>query len=258
MIFDTHIHLNDKEFINNLDHYISEANKNGVKKFLCVGYDVQSSIQAVEIASKYEGVYVAIGVIPTEHKTYDDKTINELEKLLNKNKKIIAIGEIGLDYYWENECKIIAKQKQMFIEQIKLANKYQLPISIHARNSLNDVFSILKEYPVEKRGVMHCFSGTYEEALNFISLGFKIAIGGVLTFKNAVNLHQIAEKCEIKDIVLETDAPYLAPVPFRGKTNEPKYIAKVLEAYISRVGKEEKLVEETLYNNACEIFHVER
>ena len=183
MIFDTHIHLNDEKYTN-LDVLIKEAKELGVNAFLCVGYDLESSKKAIEIASKFDNVFASVGVIPTEHKQYNDGTINELRKLVKSSSKVKAIGEIGLDYYWEKEEKIKEKQKRMFIEQIALANELDLPVSIHARDSLNDTLNILKIYKVNKAGIMHCYSGSLDLAKEFIKLGFYIAFGGVLTFKN--------------------------------------------------------------------------
>ena len=149
MIFDTHIHLNDEVLFKNLDNYLKDALNDGVSSFMCIGYDLESSKKACEIASKYDFVYASIGIIPTEHKSYNENSINELKELYEKySSKIKCIGEIGLDYYWENTEEIKSKQKEMFIKQIELANELNLPISIHARNALQDTFDILKEYKV--------------------------------------------------------------------------------------------------------------
>ena len=148
MIFDTHIHLNDKKIYENLDFYIQDALNRGVKKFLCVGYDLESSKIAIEIANKYHEVYASIGIIPTEYKQYNDDSINNLRKLMDKSNKIVAIGEIGLDYYWEKEESVRTLQKKIFIEQIELANELNLPISIHCRDAYKDTLDILKEHKI--------------------------------------------------------------------------------------------------------------
>lgn len=264
MIFDTHIHLNDNEFVADLDRYIKEANEKGVSNFLCVGFDLESSKLAIEIAKKYKGVYAAIGVIPTEHKQYitlssrqNKPTIEEIRDLAKINARYVkAIGEIGLDYYWENEPDIKDKQKEMFLEQIRLANELNLPVSIHARDSLQDTLDILKTHAVNQKGIMHCYSGSKEMAVEFTKLGFKIAFGGVLTFKNSKEVKEVIKVLDLEDIVFETDAPYLAPSPFRGKLNEPKYIFETVKFASEYLGIKQEKLEEITYCNSCKILHV--
>ncbi len=254
MIFDTHIHLNDDKFSSNLDEYIQDAINNGVKCFLCVGYDIKSSKKAIEIANKYKEVYASIGVIPTEHKSYNNSTITALKELYLQSKKVIAIGEIGLDYYWENDQIIKNKQKRMFIEQIKLANELNLPILIHARESLQDTYDILKNNICLNRGIMHCFSGSLEMAKEFIKLGYEIAFGGTLTFKNSIKPKEVILNIPLTSIVFETDAPYLAPTPYRGKVNLPKYINNTVEfaANILHINKKE--LEDISFENSLKIL----
>ncbi len=255
MIFDTHIHLNDEVLFKNLDNYLKDALNDGVSSFMCIGYDLESSKKACEIASKYDFVYASIGIIPTEHKSYNENSINELKELYEKySSKIKCIGEIGLDYYWENTEEIKNKQKEMFIKQIELANELNLPISIHARNALQDTFDILKEYKVKNTGIMHCYSGSKEMAKEFIKLGYKIAFGGVLTFKNSKEVKEVITSIDLKDIVFETDAPYLAPTPFRGKVNEPKYIVETVKYAANLLNIEQVKLEEITYKNSLEAF----
>ena len=261
MIFDTHIHLNDKKIFSNLDQYLKEASDMGVTHFMCVGWDVESSKKAIEIAEKYENVYCAIGVIPTEHKQYKTKdencpTINELENLLKVSRKIKAIGEIGLDYYWEKELEIKEKQKEMFKEQIELANKYNLPVSIHCRDAVQDTFDILKINKVDNTGVMHCFSGSKEMAKEFVKLGYYLAFGGVLTFKNAITTKEVIASIPLERVVFETDAPYLAPVPFRGKLNEPKFIFHTVKYASDLLNLDFESLQKTSFHNSCKLFHV--
>ena len=255
MIFDTHIHLNDEILFKNLDNYLKDALNDGVSSFMCIGYDLESSKKACEIASKYDFVYASIGIIPTEHKSYNENSINELKELYEKySSKIKCIGEIGLDYYWENTEEIKSKQKEMFIKQIELANELDLPISIHARNALQDTFDILKKYKVKNTGIMHCYSGSKEMAKEFIKLGYKIAFGGVLTFKNSKEVKEVITSIDLKDIVFETDAPYLAPTPFRGKVNEPKYIVETVKYAANLLNIEQVKLEEITYKNSLEAF----
>lgn len=170
------------------------------------------------------------------------------------SSKIKCIGEIGLDYYWENSEEIKSKQKEMFIKQIELANELNLPISIHARNAIQDTFDILKEYKVKNTGIMHCYSGSKEMAKEFIKLGYKIAFGGVLTFKNSKEVKEVITSIDLKDIVFETDAPYLAPTPFRGKVNEPKYIVETVKYAANLLNIEQARLEEITYKNSLEAF----
>ncbi len=259
MIFDTHIHLNSEPLINDLSINLKEAIDAGVNCFLCVGYDYASSLIAVEIANKYKNVYAAIGVIPTEYKSWNDNSYMWIEDLLRNDtkKRIKAIGEIGLDYYWEKETSIINKEKEMFIKQIEIANKFNLPVSIHCRDAFQDCYNILKEYPVNNKGILHCFSGSLEMAKEFIKLGYKIAFGGVLTFKNSKLSKEVLKGIKLEDIVLETDAPYLAPVPYRGKVNLPKYIKETAIYAAELLNMDLKQFEEIVYKNSLDILHVE-
>ena len=261
MIFDTHVHLNEERLYENIDQLLLNAKNKGVTRFLCVGWDLESSKKAIEIANKYKEVYCAIGIIPTEHKQYilsdsENSTISNLEKLLSTSNKIKAIGEIGLDYYWEKTPEIKEKQKQMFREQIELANKYHLPVSIHCREALQDTFDILKERRINEAGIMHCFSGSKEMAKEFIKLGYKIAFGGVLTFKNAKTTKEVLNAISLDDIVFETDAPYLSPVPFRGKINMPEYIYETVKYAAESLKLNIEELENISFHNSSSILHV--
>lgn len=263
MIFDTHIHLNDKQFFNDIEHYLHEAREKGVTKFLCVGYDLESSRLAVELARKYKDIYAAVGVIPTEHKQYNLKscrenkpTIDEIRDLAKNNEKVLAIGEIGLDYYWEKTDEIKEKQKEMFIEQIELANELNLPVSIHSRDSIQDTYDILKKYNVSNKGIMHCFSGSKEMANEFVKLGYYIAFGGVLTFKNSKETKDVLKTIPLDKVVFETDAPYLAPHPYRGKMNEPKYIYDTVKFASDLLKIDLVLLEDLSFANSLKILHV--
>ena len=256
MIFDTHIHLNDKKIYENLDFYIQDALNKGVKKFLCVGYDLESSKIAIEIANKYHEVYASIGIIPTEYKQYNDDSINSLRKLMDKSNKIVAIGEIGLDYYREKEESVRTLQKKIFIEQIELANELNLPISIHCRDAYKDTLDILKEHTCIKKGIMHCFSGSPESAKEFIKLGYLIAFGGVLTFKNSIKTKEVLQNIDLKDVVFETDAPYLAPTPFRGKINIPSYIVETVKYASSLLNCPKETLEDITYKNSLRILNI--
>ena len=222
-MIDSHCHINDKAFLNREEEYIENANKVGVDTFLVVGCDLAMSKKAVEVASKYKGCYAAIGIHPSDSKFAKEDDLDEIEKMLDNNK-VIAIGEIGLDYYWDKEENIKQHQREYFIKQIELANKHNLPISIHCRDAYEECLNILKQNPVKCGGVMHCYGGSKEMMNDFLKLGFYIGIGGTVTFKNAVKIKEVAAAVPSDRYLLETDAPYLAPTPHRGEENQSMYI----------------------------------
>ena len=222
-MIDSHCHINDKAFLNREEEYIENANKVGVDAFLVVGCDLAMSKKAIEVASKYKGCYAAIGIHPSDSKFAKEGDLNEIEKMLDNNK-VIAIGEIGLDYYWDKEENIKQHQREYFIKQIELANKHNLPISIHCRDAYEECLNILKQHPVKCGGVMHCYGGSKEMMNDFLKLGFYIGIGGTVTFKNAVKIKEVAAAVPSDRYLLETDAPYLAPTPHRGEENQSMYI----------------------------------
>ena len=221
-LVDTHCHLN---LTDDIDSIIMDAERNNVEKIIISGCDKKSIRDGLEIIYRYPSVYMTIGFHPDEVDDLTDKDISDLESLLKTNKKIVGIGEIGLDYYHNDMNK--DKQKEMFIKQIELAEKYDLPIVVHSRDSIQDVYDILKEH--KARGVIHCFSGSLEMAELFIKLGFYLGIGGVLTFKNS-KLKEVVSELSLDNFVLETDSPYLAPEPYRGHTNYPQNIKIIAQA----------------------------
>lgn len=257
MIFDTHIHLNDEKLIENIDQYLEAAHKLSINKFLCVGWDIESSKKAIELAHKYEGVYAAIAVMPTEWKQYNKNTINKLRELA-KDPLVVAIGEIGLDYYWEKSDEIKSKQKEMFINEIKLANELNLPISVHCRDAYQDCLDILKNFHVKRKSVMHCYSGSYEMSREFIKQNFVLAFGGTLTYKNSRNNQEVFDKTDVENIVFETDAPYLAPQKFRGQINRPEFIYETVLFASNRKNINIKYLENVTYKTSESIFSREK
>ena len=227
-MIDSHCHINDEAFINREEEYIKEAFDAGVHHFLVVGCDLKTSKKAVEIANRFDCCFAAIGIHPSDSKNAGKNDLEEIESLISNNE-VIAIGEIGLDYYWDKEDKIKENQKNYFIKQIDLANKYDLPISIHCRDAYEDCLNILKVHPVKRGGVMHCYGGSKEMMHEFLKLGFHIGIGGTVTFKNAVKIKDVAAVVPSDRYLLETDAPYLAPTPHRGEQNHSKYIPLIVE-----------------------------
>ena len=220
-LIDTHCHLN---LTDDIDGILMDAKKNNVLKLIISGCDAKSIRDGLEIIYRYPEIFMTVGFHPDEVDNITDKDINDLEVLLKTNKKIVGIGEIGLDYYHNDMNK--ERQKEYFIKQIELAEKYDLPIVIHSRESIQDVLDILKCH--HARGVIHCFSGSLEMANEFIKIGFYLGIGGVLTFKNS-KLKEVVENLTLDNIVLETDSPYLAPEPYRGHTNYPQNIKIVAQ-----------------------------
>lgn len=250
MIIDTHCHIFDEKFDGIREEVINEALEMGVKKMIVVGYDYQSSLKAIELAEKYDFMYASIGLHPSEVLKEKDKSLEWIRELYNKSKKVVAIGEIGLDYYWDKS--FIEEQKDFFVKQIKIASDLNLPIIVHTRDSIQDCFNILKDIKI--RGVLHCFSSSVEMAREFVKRGYYIGIGGVVTFKNSVEIKKVAEDIDINYILSETDCPYLAPVPFRGKTNHPGYTKFVVEKISELRGMDLEKVEKILENNANSLF----
>ena len=257
MIFDTHCHLYADQLINNVDNIIKRANDAGVFNMLVLGDKIETSDKCIEIAEKYTSVYCAIGIFPCEcYKLNVDETMNLLREMYKKSNKIKAIGEIGLDYYWEKDLDKRNKQKEFFIAQLKLADELDLPVSIHARDSIEDVYTLLKENFPRKGAIMHCFSSSVDMMRKFVKLGCYISLGGPVTFKNAVIPKEVAKEVPIDRLLIETDSPYLAPHPFRGKVNEPALVTYVL-AEIARL-KEVPIqeLEKVVFNNSCKILGV--
>ena len=247
-MIDTHAHI-IKEYFNNIEELVEELKQKNVIYVINCSTSINDAKEIIELSNKTNNFLLpAIGIHPEI--VNDFNKINELEELI-KNNKIVAIGEIGLDYYWNKENK--EEQKKCLKKQLDLAEKYNLPILVHTRESIKDTFYILKDRKL--KGIIHCYSGSYEMAKEFIKLGYKLGIGGVLTFKNS-KLYEVIEKIDLKNIVLETDSPYLSPEPYRGKQNNPYniyYVAKKI-AEIKNI-EIDKVIEETT-NNAKEIFDI--
>lgn len=224
-MIDTHSHINMIEGTP-IESVIQNAIENGVDKIIVPSAYPKDIDDVIKLVNRYDNVYGMLGVHPTEVKDWTDDLPDKIREY-SKNPKIVAIGEIGLDYYWDKSFNDL--QKEIFIKQIKLANELNLPISIHDREAHKDTFDILKEHNKNSKIVMHCFSGSVEFANECIKEGMYIALGGVVTFKNAVKMKEVAINIPLDRLLLETDAPYLTPVPFRGKENQPAYTKYVAE-----------------------------
>ena len=254
MLIDTHVHLNHPELYQKIDEVINDAIMNNVNKFFVVGYDVDTSKQAVEIANNYDNCYAIVGFHPTEIKDYTDKEYILLESLLT-NKKVVALGEVGFDFHWE----VTSKEEQMnaFVRQIKLAIKYKLPLSIHSRDALQLTYDTLKEYSANLvGGVMHSYSGSSEMAKEFIKLGFKLGISGPVTFKNGRTMKEVVEKIDLKYLLTETDSPYLAPEQKRGEVNTPLNLSCITGKLAQELDMDEDKVIEITLANAKKLFKI--
>lgn len=253
MLIDTHAHLTDDAYANNREELISNLKDNRVEKVFTVAYNKDSIRDCVDLANKYDNIYAIIGIHPEEVDDYDEEAISLIRDNAN-NPKVIAIGEIGLDYHYEGHDK--NKQKHIFVEQLKLAHQLRLPVCIHNRDSIGDCLEILKANKdlLADGGVVHCYSESVEIYREIKKLGLKISLGGILTFKNSVVAPKVCLEADIEDILLETDCPYLTPHPYRGTINEPKYTTLVAQK-ISEIKKisYDKVVETTT-NNALELF----
>lgn len=249
-IINTHSHVNMLRETN-IDEAIQNAIDNKIVTIV-PSSSVQDIFDTDKFIKKYNDVYGYVGVFPEEVKDFSDKTLSDMEKIIKSNPKIIGIGEIGLDYYWDKSFKEL--QKEVFIKQIEFANQMNLPLNIHSREAHLDTLEILKKYNKNSTAIMHCFSGSLEFARECIKEGIYIALGGVVTFKNAKKTKEVAKNIPLEYLLLETDDPYLAPVPFRGKENQPMYVKYVAEeiANLREITPEE--VAKTSTENAKKIF----
>ena len=249
-IINTHSHVNMLRETN-IDEAIQNAIDNKIVTIV-PSSSVQDIFDTDKFIKKYNDVYGYVGVFPEEVKDFSDKTLSDMEEIIKSNPKIIGIGEIGLDYYWDKSFKEL--QKEVFIKQIEFANQMNLPLNIHSREAHLDTLEILKKYNKNSTAIMHCFSGSLEFARECIKEGIYIALGGVVTFKNAKKTKEVAKNIPLEYLLLETDDPYLAPVPFRGKGNQPMYVKYVAEEIANLRGITPEEVAKTSTENAKKIF----
>lgn len=221
MIFDTHAHYDAEQFDEDREAVLASMPEKGVAGIVNVGASLKGCKASVDFAKKYPFMYAAVGVHPDEVGALNEETFARMKEWA-KEEKVVAIGEIGLDYYWDEEPREV--QKEWFIRQLALARELNLPVNIHSREAAEDTFQIMKEHGKGISGIIHCFSGSKEMAMEYVKLGYHIGVGGVVTFKNGKKLKQVVEAVPLEWIVLETDAPYLAPTPFRGKRNDSSLI----------------------------------
>ena len=238
MYFESHAHYDDKRFREDREKLLELLPSCGIDHVVNIGCDLKSSKESIRLAEKYDYIYASVGVHPHEVSEMTSQTIEELRRLA-AHEKVVAIGEIGLDYYWDNEPHEV--QQKWFIRQLELAGEVKKPVIIHSREAAADTMYIMKNYAQGLDGVIHCYSYSREMAEEYVKMGFYIGIGGVVTFKNAKKLKDVAAAIPIEKIVLETDCPYMAPEPYRGKRNQSSYIRYVAEkiAELKEMSQEE-------------------
>ncbi|CAH0193164.1 putative metal-dependent hydrolase YcfH [Peribacillus simplex] len=254
MVFDTHVHVNAEQFNEDLEDVIERAKEAGVNNMVVVGFDRPTIIRAMELIEAYDFMYAAVGWHPVDAIDMTEEDLQWIEELSN-HPKVVAIGEMGLDYHWDKSPKEV--QMEVFRKQIRLAKKVGLPIIIHNREATADIVHILKEEEASRvGGIMHCFSGSAETALECINMNFYISLGGPVTFKNAKKPKEVAAAVPLDRLLIETDCPYLAPHPYRGKRNEPSYVKLVAEqiAEIKQLTIEE--VSQATTENAKKLFGI--
>ncbi len=253
MIIDTHTHLDNEKYYNDVDEVIARAKKNGVTKFIIPGANPKDLPKAIELSDKYEEVYFAVGIHPIDLDNYDDKYLLDF---IN-HPKCVAVGEIGLDYYWEKEQTKKERQKKYFIKQLQIALTYKKPVIVHIREASEDSLEILMKFTKENpnlKGVLHCFNANSQ--LLKLQDNFYYGIGGVITFKNAKKLVNIFPKIPKNKVIIETDSPYLTPHPHRGERNEPLFTILVRDKIAELWNTKNEDVDSTTTQNAKELFNI--
>lgn len=252
MIFDTHAHYDDEAYKEDLDDVLKINREAGISKIVNVAASMKSCITTMNLAEKYEYIYAAVGVHPEETRDLSEEDMDLITSYCS-NEKVVAIGEIGLDYYWDEPARDI--QKKWFIRQLELAREVKLPVIIHSRDAAGDTFDIMKAQNAKDiGGVIHCFSYEKEMAKQYLDMGFYIGVGGVVTFKNGRKLKEVVEYTPLDRIVTETDCPYLAPVPYRGKRNSSANIPIIIEEIASIKGISADEVMEVTWKNAHNLY----
>ena len=254
-LVDTHTHLNDGKFAGKEAEVIARAREAGVTRLINMGDTMESSAKAVELAAQYEGVYAGVGIHPEEIYELTQAADDQLAAW-TQEERVVAIGEIGLDYYWEKDEAKRELQRRMFIHQLDLARQLHLPVCVHDREAHGDTLAILKKEGKGLKGVLHCFSGSFEMAQEIYKLGWFIGVDGPLTYKNAAKLPDIVKNFPLERILVETDAPYLAPVPMRGKQNEPAFVTYVAEKVAEIRGISMEMVAKQTSINAEELYGI--
>lgn len=252
-MIDTHAHLCDAQFDSDRDEIINNMPSDNLDYVVNVAFDMQSSEQSVELAQANTRIYATVGVHPEEVDCWDENSYAKLSALAH-HPKVVAIGEIGLDYHYTSQNK--DKQIEVFVEQLKLAHECGLPVVIHNRDSIGDMLDVLEHnvHLLQNGGILHCFSESVEVYRRISKLGLKIGVGGICTFQNARKTVEVLSKCELEDFVVETDCPYLAPVPYRGTRNQPKYVKLVIDKIAQIKGVSANEIERISTQNALRVY----
>jgi len=247
-MIDTHCHIS-KDYYEDIPLLMSKIKDSGISKIIVNGGDMESNMEVLELTKKYDIVYGAIGFHPTELDKFNESDLEWLDEHI-ADEKIVALGEIGLDYHYDNTDKV--KQNYIFKKQLDIAKKHNKPVIIHSRDAIQDTLDILKEY--ELKGSLHCFSGSLEMAREFIKLGYLIGVGGVVTYKNAKNIINVIDNINLEYILLETDSPYLTPEPYRKNKNDSSYIPVIANKIAEIKNVSVDVIEKTTNLNACRLF----
>ncbi len=258
-LFDNHAHLDDEKFDNDRKVIIEEIGRE-IKGFISAGYSLEGSKRAVELSKEYDFIYATCGISPNDIPQSEEelwKNLDEIKNLVKINKKVVAIGEIGLDYYWEKDEKRREFQKVAFMKQIELANELELPIVIHTRDAIMDTLEILKQNDVEHKGVFHCCPLNRELVKEALKLGFYISFAGPITFKNSKNANEIIEMVPNDKMLIETDSPYLSPEPLRGKRNDPRNVKYIAQKIADVKGLTLEEVANITYSNVKRIYKMD-
>ena len=254
MIFETHAHYDDERFTEDRDQLLSAMSEKGIKRIINVGASIETTETTLALAEQYDFVYAAVGVHPSDISGLNEETFAWLSAQA-KREKTVAVGEIGLDYYWDKEEEVQKKQRYWFARQLELAREASLPVIIHSRDAAADTMEVMKQQNAsEIPGVIHCYSYSKEMALEFIKMGYYIGVGGVVTFKNAKKLKETVAEIPLERILLETDCPYMAPEPHRGERNDSSYLPFVVQKIAELKGVTPEQVERVTEQNARILF----
>ncbi|MCR4923455.1 MAG: TatD family hydrolase [Lachnospiraceae bacterium] len=256
MIFETHAHYDDPAFDEDREEILEKCHKEGIDTIVNIGVNKETIQNTLRLAKKYPFVYAAIGVHPSDSEEYDEELRDYIKSLCLSEKKVLAIGEIGLDYHWEEPDR--DTQIRAFVSQLKLAEEIDMPIAVHSRDAAKDTLDIIKEYGRKLSGVIHCYSYHVKDAKEYVEMGYYIGVGGVVTFKNANKLKEVVKAIPIESIVLETDSPYLAPSPYRGKRNCSLYIPNIIEEIARLKEMTPKEVEAITHDNGKKLYRLDR
>ena len=256
-IFDSHAHYDDEKFNEDREEVIKSIYEEGITKCINIGCDIKTSENSIKLSEKYDFIYATCSIHPSEIPQTEQelwKQLDKIKEMAKINKKVVGIGEIGLDYHWNKDN--IELQKKAFIEQINIANELNLPISIHTRDAIDDTIEIIRNYKVNKNGVLHCCPFNRELVKQGLQAGYYIAFGGTSTFKNSKNANEIIEMVPIDKILVETDSPYLAPEPLRGTRNDSRNLKYVIAKLANVKGISEEEMAKATYLNACKLFNI--